>query len=85
MSERTYSEDLIAYIKNAMSQEWAKTLGVPMNLVDGRPWVPTHAEAHPDIVFGYGGYEHCTHPDCPGPDAAPPIGLFNCEGLIRYE
>jgi hypothetical protein len=77
--------ELRAYLKNVMSLEYCKYLNIPMDMIDGRPWVPTHAEAHLDLIWGFKGYEWCTHPDCPGPDATPPVGIMNCEGITQHD
>lgn len=43
-------------------------MGTPLSAVDGRPWVPTHDEAHPPFLWGNGtgmdGAAGCGHDDC---------------------
>lgn len=67
------ADDLTAQIRDAIAAELGKVYGVPMDMIDGRPWVPTHDEAHPPEVFGR---NPCRHADCPGSGPAVPRGLL---------
>lgn len=67
-----WASDVVAYIREELALGYAKALGIPMSLIDGRPWVPTHEEAHPSAFWGAGldgPVPRCAHDDCEG-DAA---------------
>lgn len=68
---------LTAFLRDDDVEDWLRAEmiamlvieeGVPLSRIDGRPWVPTHREAHPAILWGNGlgldGVAGCGHDDC---------------------
>lgn len=76
-------DDINDYLRNVLALDYAKSLGVPMNLIDGRPWVPTHDEAHDPFLWCSGA--ECSHPNCSGKTGALLTGLFQQPGITPHE
>lgn len=37
---------LVTHLTNVMTIELGKRMAIPMDMIDGRPWVPTEEELH---------------------------------------
>lgn len=81
-SEPEDVEDAVALIREEVLLSLCRATGVPLDYVDGRPWVCTHFEAHPSIVWGDGRGD-CGHALCEDTAGENLTGIMNHSGVTR--
>ena len=74
--------DVRDWLKNELALGYAAAIGLPMDLIDRRPWVQTHDEIHDPILWG-DGTGGCGHADCGDTAGRNLTGLLGAPGVVE--